>query len=103
MLDQMIVGGRIAQLDSRPPTNIFRSQIALVTNSSGSFLVSSKSLPEMGELYFQPISQERRIRFPARKVSSVTFGSEDFIDMYVTTAWGTTKQKMAREPEPCSD
>ena len=31
---------------------------------------------------------ERRIRFPARKVSSVTFGGKDYSDIYVTTAGG---------------
>ena len=31
---------------------------------------------------------ERRIRFPARKVSSVTFGGEDYSDIYVTSAGG---------------
>jgi D-xylono/L-arabinono-1,4-lactonase len=30
--------------------------------------------------------EERRIDFPARKVSSITFGGEDLSDMYVTTA-----------------
>ena len=35
--------------------------------------------------------EERRIRFPARKVSSVTFGGEDFTDLYVTTAGGHNK------------
>ncbi len=30
--------------------------------------------------------EERRIAFPAKKVSSVTFGGDDLTDMYVTTA-----------------
>ena len=30
--------------------------------------------------------EERRIRFPAKKVSSVCFGGEDFTDLYVTSA-----------------
>ena len=30
----------------------------------------------------------RRIAFPVRKVSSVTFGGDDYADMYVTTAGG---------------
>jgi sugar lactone lactonase YvrE len=34
---------------------------------------------------------ERRIAFPARKVSSVTFGGPDYTDMYVTTAGGDNK------------
>jgi sugar lactone lactonase YvrE len=34
---------------------------------------------------------ERRIDFPARKVSSVTFGGPDYTDMYVTTAGGDSK------------
>jgi len=33
-----------------------------------------------------------RIPFPARKVSSVTFGGEDYTDMYVTTAGGDQKE-----------
>ena len=37
--------------------------------------------------------EERRIRFPARKVSSVTFGGEDLTDIYVTTAGGHNKAK----------
>jgi len=36
-------------------------------------------------------AEERRIRFPAKKVSSVTFGGEDLTDMYVTTAGGDNK------------
>ena len=35
--------------------------------------------------------EERRIRFPARKVSSITFGGEDLTDIYVTTAGGGNK------------
>ena len=34
---------------------------------------------------------ERRISFPAKKVSSVTFGGPDYTDMYVTTAGGDIK------------
>ena len=36
-------------------------------------------------------SEHSRISFPARKVSSVTFGGVDFGDMYVTTAGGDNK------------
>ena len=36
-------------------------------------------------------AEVRRIEFPARKVSSVTFGGEDYADMYVTTAGGDNK------------
>ena len=35
--------------------------------------------------------QVQRIWFPARKVSSVIFGGEDYTDMYVTTAGGQDK------------
>jgi len=35
--------------------------------------------------------EERRIRFPAKQVSSVTFGGEDLKDIYVTTAGGDNK------------
>jgi D-xylonolactonase len=35
--------------------------------------------------------EERRVAFPARKCSSVTFGGEDYGDMYVTTAGGDQK------------
>jgi len=35
--------------------------------------------------------EERRIRFPAKKVSSFTFGDEDLADMYVTTAGGNQR------------
>lgn len=35
--------------------------------------------------------EERRIQFPAKKVSSVIFGGEDLKDMYVTTAGGQNK------------
>lgn len=35
--------------------------------------------------------QDRRVWFPARKVSSVVFGGEDMTDMYVTTAGGEDK------------
>ncbi len=40
--------------------------------------------------------QERRIWFPARKVSSVIFGGADYTDMYITTAGG--KDKPAEGP-----
>lgn len=35
---------------------------------------------------------ERKVEFPARKVSCVTFGGEDYTDMYVTTAGGHIKE-----------
>jgi D-xylonolactonase len=36
---------------------------------------------------------ERRIEFPAKKVSSVTFGGRDYTDIYVTTAGGDNKKE----------
>lgn len=36
--------------------------------------------------------EERRVAFPARKVSCVTFGGDDYTDMYVTTAGGSNKE-----------
>jgi D-xylonolactonase len=33
------------------------------------------------------------VRFPTRKVSSLTFGGEDLQDIYVTTAGGSTRQE----------
>ena len=36
-------------------------------------------------------SETLRIPFPAKKVSSVTFGGDDYADMYVTTAGGDNK------------
>ena len=36
-------------------------------------------------------TEKRRIHFPAKKVSSVIFGGEDYTDMYVTTAGGNNK------------
>lgn len=36
-------------------------------------------------------SEERRITFPAKKVSSVTFGGPDYTDIYITTAGGDNK------------
>ena len=36
-------------------------------------------------------SEDMRVRFPARKVSCVVFGGEDYADMYVTTAGGQNK------------
>lgn len=36
-------------------------------------------------------TEERRIQFPAKKVSSVIFGGDDLTDMYVTTAGGDNK------------
>jgi D-xylono/L-arabinono-1,4-lactonase len=38
-------------------------------------------------------AEERRIAFPARKVSSVTFGGPDYTDIYVTTAGGDQKAR----------
>ena len=35
--------------------------------------------------------EERRILFPAKKVSSVVFGGPDYTDIYVTTAGGQNK------------
>jgi D-xylonolactonase len=37
-------------------------------------------------------TEDRRIAFPAKKVSSVTFGGEDYTDIYVTTAGGKHKE-----------
>jgi len=36
-------------------------------------------------------TEERSIEFPAKKVSSVTFGGPDYTDIYVTTAGGDNK------------
>ncbi len=36
-------------------------------------------------------TEERRIRFPARPVTSVTFGGDDYTDIYVTTGGGGDK------------
>jgi len=42
---------------------------------------------------FSPAGAEcRRILFPASKVSSVTFGGDDYTDMYVTTAGGDKRE-----------
>ncbi|MCL4507038.1 MAG: SMP-30/gluconolactonase/LRE family protein [Chloroflexi bacterium] len=42
---------------------------------------------------FSPAGEElMRIQFPARKVSSVIFGGDDYTDMYVTTAGGDHKE-----------
>lgn len=37
--------------------------------------------------------EDRRIRFPAKKVSSIIFGGIDLTDMYITTAGGDNKAK----------
>lgn len=37
-------------------------------------------------------TEDRRIDFPAKKVSSVVFGGEDYTDIYVTTAGGNKKE-----------
>ena len=37
--------------------------------------------------------EDRRIAFPVRKVSSLTFGGEDCTDVYVTTAGGNVKHE----------
>jgi D-xylonolactonase len=43
--------------------------------------------------------EERRIQFPAKKISSVCFGGEDFTDLYVTSAiagpWGVDESDAA--------
>jgi sugar lactone lactonase YvrE len=36
---------------------------------------------------------EKRISLPTRKVSSLTFGGEDYADMYITTAGGNTRDE----------
>ena len=36
-------------------------------------------------------TQDQQIHFPAKKVSSVIFGGEDYTDIYVTTAGGDNK------------
>ncbi len=36
-------------------------------------------------------TEERRVRFPAKKVSSAVFGGEDLTDIYITTAGGQNK------------
>ena len=43
---------------------------------------------------FLPDAQiDGRVTFPARKTSSLTFGGDDYTDIYVTTAGGNTKQE----------
>jgi len=41
--------------------------------------------------------EDRRIPFPVRKVSSVTFGGPEYTDMYVTTAGGDNKAQEGAE------
>ncbi len=36
--------------------------------------------------------EERRVEFPTKKVSCVTFGGQDYTDMYVTTAGGQDRE-----------
>jgi D-xylonolactonase len=36
-------------------------------------------------------AEQRRMSFPAKKVSSVTFGGPDYTDMYITTAGADDK------------
>ena len=43
--------------------------------------------------YTPAAREDRRIPFPARKVSSVVFGGDDYTDMYVTTAGGNDKPR----------
>ncbi len=38
-------------------------------------------------------TEERRIEFPAPKVSCATFGGDDYADIYVTTAGGNRKER----------
>lgn len=38
-------------------------------------------------------SEDRRVHFPAKKVSSVMFGGKDYMDIYVTTAGGNNKEE----------
>jgi len=38
-------------------------------------------------------TEDRRISFPAKAVSCVTFGGEDYTDIYVTTALGRNKEE----------
>ncbi len=38
-------------------------------------------------------TEVQRVGFPAKKVSCVTFGGEDYTNMYVTTAGGNTKEE----------
>ena len=39
------------------------------------------------------VNEERRIEFPVKKVSSLSFGGEDLTDLYVTTAGGDNKSE----------
>lgn len=38
-------------------------------------------------------SEERRIHFPVKNISSVTFGGKDYTDIYVTTAGGNNRKE----------
>ncbi|NLG29532.1 MAG: SMP-30/gluconolactonase/LRE family protein, partial [Chloroflexi bacterium] len=38
--------------------------------------------------------EERRIYLPANQVSCVTFGGDDYADMYITTAGGHRKAEL---------
>jgi D-xylonolactonase len=41
-------------------------------------------------------TEDRRFEFPARKVTSVVFGGDDYTDMYVTTAGGDKRESQGR-------
>jgi len=42
--------------------------------------------------YAPDAAEDRRFEFPAKKVSSVTFGGEDYTEIYVTTAGGNDRE-----------
>ena len=91
---------RIYQCDYDRATGALSNQRVLVQVPQGEGVPDGMTVDAEGKLWsarwnggvlvqYTPQGEPvQRIEFPARKVSSVTFGGEDYTDLYVTTAGG---------------
>lgn len=94
---------RIYRFDYDEGSGALANQTVVVTVPEGEGVPDGMAVDARGNLWsarwdggclveYSPGGEElRRVDFPARKVSSVTFGGDNYEDLYVTTAGGDDK------------
>lgn len=98
-------GGKIYLFDYDLETGKIKNQSVFVTVPESEGVPDGMTVDKEGCIWsarwdggclirYKPDGKEDlRIQFPAKKVSSVTFGGEDYRDIYVTTAGGDKREE----------
>ena len=96
---------KIYRFDYDVDTGVIANQRVFVETPAGEGIPDGMTVDSEGYVWsarwdgsslfrYSPLGEEeRRVRFPAKKVSSVIFGGHDMTDMYVTTAGGQDRDE----------